>query len=78
MNLPNKLTLLRIALVPVFIALFYIRMPCVELLGRRSCSWAASLTDLFDGVIAQQAEHRDELRQADRPDGGQAARCAVR
>ena len=52
MNLPNKLTLLRIALVPVFIAFFYIRMPWWNY-------WAAlvfvgaSLTDLFDGAIAR-------------------------
>jgi len=52
MNLPNKLTLLRIALVPVFIAFFYIPIPWWSY-------WAAlifvgaSLTDLFDGAIAR-------------------------
>ncbi len=52
MNLPNKLTLLRILLVPVFIAFFYIKMPWWNY-------WAAlvflgaSLTDLFDGAIAR-------------------------
>ncbi len=52
MNLPNKLTLLRILLVPVFIAFFYIPIPWWSY-------WAAlifvgaSLTDLFDGAIAR-------------------------
>ncbi len=52
MNLPNRLTMLRIILVPVFIAFFYIRMPWWNY-------WAAlvfvgaSLTDLFDGAIAR-------------------------
>ncbi len=55
MNLPNKLTLLRIILVPVFIAFFYIHMPWWNY-------WAAlvfvgaSVTDLFDGRIARKRD----------------------
>ena len=55
MNLPNKLTLLRIILVPVVIAFFYIRMPWWNY-------WAAlvfvgaSVTDLFDGRIARKRD----------------------
>ncbi|MBQ1992060.1 MAG: CDP-diacylglycerol--glycerol-3-phosphate 3-phosphatidyltransferase [Clostridia bacterium] len=53
MNLPNKLTLLRILLVPFFVAFLLIeQIPF-------SCLWAlvvfiiASITDFFDGYIAR-------------------------
>ena len=52
MNLPNKLTLLRVILVPVFMAILY--------LDFAGASWVAlaifiiaSLTDLLDGKIAR-------------------------
>ena len=52
MNLPNKLTLLRVILVPVFMAVLYLGFP--------GASWVAlaifivaSLTDLLDGQIAR-------------------------
>ena len=52
MNLPNKLTMLRILLVPVFVVFLSIE--------KSWCQWAAlaifvaaSLTDLFDGRIAR-------------------------
>ena len=52
MNLPNKLTLLRVILVPVFMAVLYMGFP--------GASWVAlvifivaSLTDLLDGKIAR-------------------------
>ena len=52
MNLPNKLTLLRVILVPVFMAVLYMGFP--------GTSWVAlvifvvaSLTDLLDGKIAR-------------------------
>lgn len=53
MNLPNKLTLLRILLVPFFVAFLLIEQ--IPL----SCLWAlvvfiiASITDFFDGYIAR-------------------------
>ena len=53
MNLPNKLTILRIVLVPLFVALLLIpAIPYNEI-------WAilvfslASLTDMLDGRIAE-------------------------
>lgn len=52
MNLPNKLTLIRVALTPLFIACFYLP-------GRYSNAFAAAVfslayvTDFFDGQIAR-------------------------
>jgi len=49
MNLPNKLTLLRIILVPVFVILYYkeLYIPALIVFG------IASLTDMLDGKIAR-------------------------
>lgn len=49
MNLPNKLTLLRVALVPVFVALLLTG----HALWALAVFAAASLTDLLDGKIAR-------------------------
>lgn len=56
MNLPNKLTLLRIALVPFIVAAMLIEFPLHYLVAGLLFG-AASLTDLFDGKIAR----RDNL-----------------
>ena len=59
MNLPNKLTIFRVILVPIFIIIGYINIPG-ELLGVESKFWImnlifiiASLTDQLDGYIAR-------------------------
>lgn len=52
MNLPNKLTILRIALVPFFIAAILLKFP-MHYLAALAIFGAASLTDLFDGKIAR-------------------------
>jgi len=49
MNLPNKLTMLRMALVPVYLALLALGLDWLALIA----FVAASLTDLFDGKIAR-------------------------
>ncbi len=49
MNLPNKLTVLRVVLVPVFVFLLLMKYPGWALL----CFAAASLTDALDGHIAR-------------------------
>ena len=49
MNLPNKLTVMRIALVPVLVALMMRSL----FLAAFVCFVAASLTDLLDGQIAR-------------------------
>jgi CDP-diacylglycerol---glycerol-3-phosphate 3-phosphatidyltransferase len=56
MNLPNKLTLLRIVLVPVFCVFISIRAPWAQLVAALVFI-GASITDLFDGKIAR----RDNL-----------------
>ena len=53
MNTPNKLTVLRMALVPVFIALFYLDAVPLHALWAFIVFAAASLTDMLDGHIAR-------------------------
>ena len=52
MNLPNKLTVLRIILIPVFVALFFVEFPyhCFVATG---VFIIASITDFLDGYIAR-------------------------
>ncbi len=52
MNLPNKLTLLRFLLVPVFMVFMYIDSPYSSLIGLVVFA-AASFTDFLDGSIAR-------------------------
>lgn len=56
MNLPNKLTILRIALVPLVMAAVLIRFP-LNFLAAGLLFGAAAITDAFDGRIAR----RDNL-----------------
>lgn len=53
MNLPNKLTLARIALVPFFVAFMLIDAIPLNYLWALAIFGIASLTDLFDGKIAR-------------------------
>ncbi len=52
MNLPNKLSLLRILLIPVFLVLLYLGFPG-HMYAALAVFVLASLTDLADGVIAR-------------------------
>ncbi len=52
MNLPNKLTLLRVFMVPVFLLLMYVEVP-FNLFWALFVFAAASITDAFDGHIAR-------------------------
>lgn len=52
MNIANKLTLIRVALIPIFIAFFYIDVPYRQHFAALVFV-AASLTDLFDGQLAR-------------------------
>ena len=53
MNLPNKLTLLRVALIPVFVALFYITAIPYNYIISAVVFVIASSTDFLDGYIAR-------------------------
>jgi CDP-diacylglycerol--glycerol-3-phosphate 3-phosphatidyltransferase len=53
MNIANKLTLLRIALIPIFIVLFYIDKGYWNYYIAALVFIAAALTDLFDGALAR-------------------------
>ena len=52
MNLPNKLTLLRVLLIPVFILCFYIPVRGANLFAA-AIFLLAYLTDIFDGLLAR-------------------------
>ena len=52
MNLPNKLTLLRVFLIPFFLVCMYIKFPFHYLAALANFS-AASITDALDGKIAR-------------------------
>lgn len=53
MNLPNKLTLLRLILIPFFIAAFYLGFFAGHYFVALGIFVVASLTDFFDGYIAR-------------------------
>jgi CDP-diacylglycerol--glycerol-3-phosphate 3-phosphatidyltransferase len=55
MNLANKLTLLRVVLIPIFVVLFYVEFPAHYVYAALSFI-LASLTDLFDGYIARKRD----------------------
>jgi CDP-diacylglycerol--glycerol-3-phosphate 3-phosphatidyltransferase/cardiolipin synthase len=60
LNIPNILTLLRIALIPVFVGLFYLPMPWAY----KACAIVfaiAALTDLLDGWLARKLEQVSPL-----------------
>lgn len=52
MNLPNRLTMLRVFLIPVFLCLFYLPFPG-HFFFSLAVFIAASLTDMLDGRIAR-------------------------
>ena len=52
MNLPNKITLTRIFMIPVFVVLFYVEFPYHELVSALVFLLAA-FTDFLDGHIAR-------------------------
>ena len=55
MTIPNILTLLRIALIPVFVATFFIESDWAHLLTT-AIFGAAALTDLLDGYLARRLQ----------------------
>ena len=60
MNLPNTLTLLRIAIIPIFVVVFYLPFKWSNLLACLLFSIAA-LTDLLDGYLARKLHQISRL-----------------
>lgn len=56
MNLPNKLTIARIVLIPVFVVVFYLEMIPYNYLISAIVFFVAACTDFLDGYIARK-EH---------------------
>ena len=53
MNLPNKLTILRIIMIPIFVAVFYLTMIPYNYVISAAIFALAAFTDFLDGYIAR-------------------------
>ena len=60
MNLPNKITILRILLIPVFIAILYMKVKYIEYIAALVFIILA-LTDALDGYIARKTKQITRL-----------------
>lgn len=60
MNIPNTITLFRIALIPVFIGVFYMPQPWAPALAT-FIFWLASITDWIDGYLARKLNQQSSL-----------------
>ena len=61
LNLPNKLTLVRILMIPVFIVLFYIPFFGINNYLLTGLFILAGLTDWFDGYLARRLKMQSEF-----------------
>lgn len=62
MNIPNKITLMRIALIPVFIILLYIKVKYIDYIAA-AVFIILALTDALDGYIARKRKQITKLGQ---------------
>ena len=76
MNLPNRLTMLRIALVPLVVILIIIDRPVCKWLALAVFA-AASLTDLIDGRLARRNNQVTDLGKFLDPLADKALICSV-
>lgn len=60
MNIPNALTLSRIAMIPLFVVVFYLPFKSAHVLAALLFSLAA-LSDLLDGFLARRLDQTSEL-----------------
>lgn len=60
LNVPNSITLFRILLIPVFIAVFYMPQDWAPALAT-FIFWLASITDWFDGYLARKLNQQSKL-----------------
>ena len=69
MNLPNKLTVMRMALIPVFLVFMLVESIPHRYLIAAVIFAAASFTDYLDGHIRSPRRTCHKFRQADGPAG---------
>jgi CDP-diacylglycerol--glycerol-3-phosphate 3-phosphatidyltransferase len=60
MNVPNKITILRIALIPIFIIILSIKIKYIEYISA-SVFIILALTDALDGYIARKRKEVTKL-----------------
>ncbi|PCI08196.1 MAG: CDP-diacylglycerol--glycerol-3-phosphate 3-phosphatidyltransferase [Gammaproteobacteria bacterium] len=60
MNIPNTITSFRIALIPVFIVVFYLPYSWAPVLAT-FVFWFAAITDWFDGYLARKLNQQSSL-----------------
>lgn len=60
MNIPNTITISRIVLIPVFIAVFYLPYEWAPALAT-FVFWFAAITDWFDGYLARKLNQQSSL-----------------
>ena len=60
MNIPNTITISRIVLIPVFIAVFYLPYEWAPALAT-FVFWFAAITDWFDGYLARKLQQQSAL-----------------
>ena len=60
LNIPNTLSLFRMALIPVFIAAFYLPQDWAPALAT-FIFWFAAITDWFDGYLARKLDQQSAL-----------------
>jgi len=60
MNIPNTITIFRIFLIPVFIAVFFMPQPWAPALAT-FIFWFAAITDWFDGYLARKLEQQSDF-----------------
>ena len=60
MNIPNTITLFRIALIPVFMIAFYMESPDSHVVAT-SIYFIAGITDWFDGYLARKLDQHSPL-----------------
>ncbi len=61
LTLPNKLTLLRIGLIPVFVLAFYLPLFGLNNYITTGLFFIAALTDWFDGYLARRLEQQSDF-----------------
>ena len=76
MNLPTRITLLRILAVPVIMVLFYLRFPC-HYVAAAALFAVAALTDMVDGRLARKRNEVTSLGKLLDPIADKLLACSL-